>query len=193
MPNPIFLIDLDATTVDMTKVWLQKYNAAVDGKDPLTVDDLSTWDFFSHVKYPKILAKVLASKGFFYDLEPIKNSISVINKLLNKNVDIVFLTQLPRRSKYAAEDKRKWIKKYFPDFDQRNVIFAHRKELVCGNLLFDDNPEHLINWRNFQNKKDLITASIEYPYNKNTKVNWRFQKNKAWNDFYEKVCAYYNL
>jgi 5'(3')-deoxyribonucleotidase len=188
------LIDMDGTCVDMTPVWLKKYRDKTG--DTTKEKDLIGWDFESYVKYPKVLHNILKEKNFFFNLEPMPGAVKYINKLIEDGYDLVFLTQLPRRSEHAANDKRRWIKKYFPNYSLINLIFAHRKHLVIGDILFDDNPHHLTDWYSdwIVNARDraVYTATITCAYNKDVAADWRFESKKtAWKEFYKKVSELY--
>jgi 5'-nucleotidase len=195
--KPILLFDMDSITVDMTPAWLKIYRKRT--KDSLDLKNQTEWAFSKLVKYPKKLDAILTEDKFFYNLPPMPGAVESIRKLMERGADVVFLTQLPRKSDFAAKDKRAWIKKYFPRFDLKNMIFAHRKYLVSGNLLFDDNPVHIESWRRYNAKNHSIwpfpiAATIEYPYNRNCGADWVFKKKTtAWKEFLEKASDYYNL
>lgn len=162
--------------------------------ETLKEEEIVTWEFSSIAKYPELLKDILTEEHFFSRLPAISGSVEYVTKLMEKNAHIVFLTQPPRKSDYALRDKRRWIAHHFPKFDLSGIIFAHYKYMVFGDLLMDDNPEHLNSWRDFVSPhKPIITATIDYPYNLDCQVDWRFKKQTAWKDFYEKVCCYYNL
>ncbi len=194
--KPILLIDMDSITVDMTTTWLKIHYERTGER--ILKKNQSNWAFGKVSKYPKKLNEIYEEKGFFANLPAIGNSPEYITKLIERGADVLFLTQLPRKSEFAATDKRTWIENNIPKFNMRNIIFSHRKYLVNGSLLFDDNPVHLETWK-FHNLTHHhwpppITATIQYPYNKNTSVDWVFKtKTRAWKDFFEKTCDYYNL
>lgn len=190
---------MDSITVDMTPTWLKIYHERTG--DKLPTGKQTTWSFGSLVKYPKKLNAIYQEDGFFANLPPMPGATEYIPKLIEKGVDVVFLTQLPRKSNTAANDKKAWIEKHIPSFNVRNIIFAHRKHIVGGDLLFDDNPIHLYMWRQFHNNKMQfpLTSTINYTYNQDIPgeiqlADWRFRvKSKAWQQFYEKACDYYGL
>jgi 5'(3')-deoxyribonucleotidase len=187
---------MDSITVDMTPVWLKEYYSRTG--DKLNLKNQTEWAFSKLVKHPRKLNKIIEEDGFFANLPEMPGATEYIPKLIERGADVIFLTQLPRKSDFAAKDKRAWIKKNIPRFDLRNIIFAHRKSIVSGDLLFDDNPIHLETWYGHNlNHRDwplIKTATISYPYNKNIDVDWRFKtKSKAWEEFFEKTCDYYNL
>lgn len=185
----------------MTPVWLKKYyEYSGELIDPRTLKD---WNFENYVTHKKIFHGILREDNFFFNLDPFPGAVEYINKLVEEDFDVVFLTQLPRKSDFAAKDKRNWIKKFLPNFDLENLIFAHRKLLVHGDVLFDDNPRHIDKWGDKWREnwcihvQDLtapppITATIDYLYNKEQYSDWRFMnKDTAWKEFYEKVSDRY--
>lgn len=183
--KPVCLIDLDMTVVDMIKTWIRKYNK-ITGEN-IIEDDIIHYELRKFVKRPKVLDKLLASRDFFFYMEPIEGAVEYFTKLM-KIADVVVCTQPPRSaSLFAVRDKRDWLKKYFPLFEQTNVIFTHRKDLIVGDVLFDDAPHHLKTWKK-RNPK-AITAKIEYLYNKNCESDWTFKKETAWKEFYEKIAS----
>ena len=187
--KPTFLVDMDSITVNMTPTWLKKYYEETG--DTLTLTKQTSWGFSELVRFPEELDKILTKNHFFYNLPPMPGATKYIPKLIEHGVNVIFLTQLPRKSDYAAKDKRRWIEKYIKGFDMRNIIFAHQKYLVNGDLFFDDNPVHLQTWAAYNPKG--ITSTIDYNYNRDAKADWRFDKKTAWKDFYEKACEFYNL
>ena len=101
--------------------------------------------------------------------------------------DVVILTQPPRRADHSVREKRLWMQDRFSNFDHVNMVFTHRKELIRGDVLFDDCPDHLINWKKANPSK--IIATITYPYNEDTKVDKRFDRKEGWKEFYEFVIS----
>jgi len=184
----------------MTPVWLKAYHER--SGELIDVNNLKDWNFENFVKYPDLFHEILREDNFFFNLDPLPGVIENLQRLMDEDYDVVFLTQLPRKSDFAAKDKRSWIKKYFPKFDLENVIFAHRKLLVHGDILFDDNPHHLLDWNkkwtnNWESQHLAstlapLTVTIDYLYNQNVIANWRFMdKDTAWKEFYVKVSDHY--
>jgi 5'(3')-deoxyribonucleotidase len=168
---------------DILPYWFGKYNSL--SGELIDWNIFPQWEVESLVKDSALLQWILEKPDFFYHLEPLPDVVEYFQKLLDEDYQLVFLTQLPRNSEFAARDKRNWVKKYFPKFDTRNMIFTHRKELVRGALLLDDNPTHLINWKAMNPDKRTIT--IDYSYNREQTVDYRLNKQTAWKDFYNYI------
>lgn len=172
----IILIDLDSILVDMVPTWLVKYNARTG--ENVCQDDIKDWKVDAYVKEPKVLNEILESDGFFVDLPPMPGARDGFNELRKAGHDLIILTQPPRKSKTGMEDKRIWMNRYFPDFDTSNMVFAHRKENYYGDILFDDNPKHLEDWK--KRFPDKRTATIDYAYNRAVKADIRVS---SWREF----------
>jgi len=174
------LVDLDQILVDMVPKWLECYYKTTGER--IKEKDITNFEIRHFVKYPNVLDALLEKDGFFFNMSPMPNSLKYLKKIKDLEIEIIILTQPPRKADYAIKDKRKWMLKYFPWFDASNMIFAHKKHLIRGDLLFDDNPEHLKKWKAV-NKKSM-TATIDYPYNRDAKVNLRLTKQNAWKSLY---------
>jgi len=178
------LVDMDCILVDMLPPWLKSYSEETG--TVVKVEDVDDYDLRRFCTNVKALDNILHKPGFFYDMEPMPEAVKYLTKLMEDGYDVVILTQPPRRAEFAVRDKRRWMKKYFPKFELANMIFAHRKHLVRGDLLIDDKPEHLDKWKSLN--PDGISATIEWKYNRSSKVDWRFKNQKtAWKRFYEAV------
>ena len=177
------LIDMDCIVADMLPYWIDKYNHY--SEESIEEKSVVHYNLNKIVKYPNVLESIIHSQGFFLEIPPVKDSVRILRKLIkDKRFDVVFLTQPPRKADYAISEKRIWIKKYFRRFDLCNIVFAHRKELVRGDVLFDDKPSHLTKWK--AENSDKHTATISYPYNESCKsfVDQYYNKDEAWEKFY---------
>lgn len=174
----ILLIDMDEVLVDTATGWLTRYNA--DWNDNLTVNDIKSWNWHEWVK-PECGMKVydyLFEKGFFKSLKPRLDAISSMNYLLGcKDLDICIVTASPLGSKYGYEDKKEWIMKHLPAFPLKNYMPIHRKDLVSGDIMFDDGPHNL---RSFNG----IAIAQSMPWNDETCCDASV---KTWKEFVELI------
>jgi 5'(3')-deoxyribonucleotidase len=75
--------------------------------------------------------------GFYYNLEPLPESIEAIKKLAE--VFDAFILSTPSWSKpHSWSEKRLWIEKQFGELFFKKIILTHRKDLVMGDFLIDD-------------------------------------------------------
>lgn len=165
------LIDMDSVICDLMSEWHRRYNR--DYEDNLSYERLQSWHSEHFVK-PECGTKIydyLDEPGLFLNLNPLPNSIDVL-KRLNNTYDILIVTS--SRS-YAYTEKEKWVEKHLPFIDKQNIIFTHRKDLIAGDLLFDDAPHNLEAFRS----TGRIAIAMDYPYNRNVDV----PRVKSWLEF----------
>jgi 5'(3')-deoxyribonucleotidase len=97
--------------------------------------------------------------------------------LQSRGHDIIVTTAAQGRT--ALYDKIRWLKKHIPDFDKHNVISAHRKDAVVGDILLDDG---LHNLRDFPG----IPCIFDQPWNRSEDLSGGFRVH-GWAEFVELV------
>jgi 5'-nucleotidase len=179
------LIDMDSVICDLMTEWHRRYNR--DYHDNLTVDQLKCWRSENYVK-PECGVKIydyLDEPGLFLNLKPLPNAIEVLDRLHNQ-YDILIATSSVSN---AFSEKEKWVEKHLPFIGKYNLVFSHRKNMISGDLLFDDAPHNLKAF----SSTGRIAVAMDYPYNQDINVprvrNWLefedFLKTEAWREFYE--------
>lgn len=131
------LVDMDGVLCNLVGKWFAVYNREYG--DQICLDDLDQWGPHRIARAGKAVYKYLSQPGFFRDLEPIDGAIDGVRTLLAKGHDVVIVTAARR----GHRDKLDWLAQHLPFLPRDNVVFAHRKELVRGDLLFDDAPHNL--------------------------------------------------
>lgn len=162
------LIDMDSVICDLMTDWHKRYNDEYN--DDLSVNKLKCWDSEKYVK-PECGSKIydyLDEPGLFLNLKPIKDSISVLERI-HKQYQIYICTS---SRTYAFTEKEKWVDRYLSFIGKEKIIFAHNKSMIRGDLLFDDAPHHLEAFV----KTNRIAVAMDYPYNRHVNVprveNW---------------------
>ncbi|HZG72596.1 MAG TPA: hypothetical protein VEY51_13745 [Chondromyces sp.] len=179
------LIDMDSVICDLMTKWHSRYNEDYD--DNLTVERLKCWNSEKYVK-PECGIKIynyLNEPGLFLGLDPLPHAIEVLERLHGK-YDILIVTSSVST---AFSEKERWVEKHLPFIGKHNLIFSHRKNMIIGDLLFDDAPHNL---KEFSSTRRLAVA-MDYPYNRDVNVprvkGWlefeQFLNTKAWSGFYE--------
>ncbi|WP_221567392.1 5'(3')-deoxyribonucleotidase [Alkalihalobacillus sp. TS-13] len=162
------LIDMDSVICDLMSEWHRRYNEEYD--DNLSAEDLDCWQSEKYVKTEcgTKIYDFLDESGLFIRLEPLPNAIEVLRRLSERH-DILIVTS---SRTYAYTEKEKWVEKHLPFIGARNLIFTHRKDMVRGDILFDDAPHNLIAFEESGRK----AVAMDYRYNRNVDVervqNW---------------------
>ena len=165
------LIDFDGVITKTVQSWLKLYN--VDYFDNLTYKDIHRWDIHEFVKPEcgKAIYKYLDEEDFFVNLEPMEGVVEAFAELQRMGIDVIVTTAAQGRT--ALYDKIRWLKKHIPEFDKHNVISAHRKDAVNGDVLLDDGPH---------NTKDFpgVAVVFDQPWNQEAEADYRV---KSWSEF----------
>ena len=169
-------IDMDGVIVNILQPWLEKYNTETG--ENIQVEDIKEWDLFKTVKQPKILNKILLSKHFFSTPKPYLDVLDVFPKLLkDERFEVFVLTRVPRGSERGMFEKRMWLKNHF-NFPQENFIAAHKKFMICADLLLDDQIENLRDFKKEDPKR--LSVCFDHPYNQGAICDARV---KSWKEF----------
>ncbi|WP_232463326.1 5' nucleotidase, NT5C type [Tumebacillus avium] len=139
MERKTLLIDMDSVIVDLMSEWFRRYNE--EHGDDLTVERIECWQTEKYVK-PECGTKIydyLDAPGLFRGLKPLPHALEVLERLA-KVYDILIVTS---SRTFAYTEKEQWVEEHLPFIGKSNLIFAHKKDRIRGDLLFDDAPHNL--------------------------------------------------
>ena len=170
------LIDMDGVLCDLVGKWFAAYNAKYG--DRLTLDQMTEWGPHRYAREGKRVYKYLSKPGFFRDLQPLPGAVDGMRELVQAGFDVVIVTAARR----GHQDKLAWIEKHLPFLPRHHVIFAHRKELVRGDIMFDDAPHHLENFARHGGQP----VAMAYPYN----ARVSYPRVTSWKEFTDFVFTY---
>jgi 5'-nucleotidase len=153
------LIDLDSIIVDLWAEWCPRYNRRTG--DTLTMEKITDWGV-SAAKHRGALFGVLKDPGFFASLRPFPGALEGVKAISDLGHRVVIVTA---GRKYALHDKAEWVEKHLPWLDgETSLVLAWAKELVRGDVLFDDGPHNVEAYRKAWPGASI--ATIAYPYNR---------------------------
>lgn len=179
------LCDMDSISADLQRSWYGAYNEEYD--DSITVDDILTWDTHKYVKKEcgKAIYKYFTPE-LFRNLKPIVGAIEGLRRLVNAGHQVIFLTHSPVG---CRDVKEAWAKEHFPFVSE--MICANSKYLINGDVLIDDSPKNIIEYRQHHPNTNIFT--IAYPYNEEVESltdlrlgSWR-DTEVAWAGFVEAI------
>lgn len=160
--RPRLLIDLDSTTAVLTPKWFRAIRETFgDGPDP--EQPAPVWDVWRLSSAGHRVYEILQRPGFFRDLPVMPGARRVLRRLVRQGYEVVFVTHT---DPWNYGDKYAWVRQHFPFVPAENFVGTARKELVEGDLLFDDAPHVL---------KAAVAAgrrvvAMDYPYNRHLPV-----------------------
>ena len=152
---------MDSIVANLQEKWFAAYNEEWD--DNLTPDDVLSWSTHLYVK-PECRKKLYGyfTPELFRSLNPIDGAVKTIRKWKVAGHEVVFVTATPWG---CADSKYEWAREHFPFLTNHEVIMAHKKYLISGDILIDDSPGNITAYRARHGKSAKI-FTIAYPYNK---------------------------
>lgn len=171
------LIDLDGVCADFYTRIAEWYNRDYD--DNIVASEVKAWHLAS--AFPKATKEELYSYfnvlQFWTSLDPLPGCVETMARLKDAGHELVIVTALPRTSTVAAHGKLLWVDEHLPFVNGiDNFVATRRKDLIRGDLLFDDGPHNII-------KYPGTTCVMDAPYNRKVYSNFRVH---SWAGF-EKV------
>ncbi|HWO97774.1 MAG TPA: 5'(3')-deoxyribonucleotidase [Bacillus sp. (in: firmicutes)] len=173
---------MDSVICDLMSEWHRRYNR--DYNDNLNVDRLKCWNSEKYVmaECGMKIYDYLKEPGLFLGLNPLPNAIEVLERLHTK-YDILIVTSSVST---AFVEKEMWVEKHLPFIGKYNLVFSHRKNMIVGDLLFDDAPHNLTEFAS----TGRVAVAMDYSYNRDINVprvkGWlefeEFLKQEAWED-----------
>ena len=79
--------------------------------------------------------------GIFGLMDPMPGAIDAVHRLAKK-YDVYILSTAPWKNPSAWSDKVAWVTRYLDDVLHKRLILSHQKDLLKGDFLIDDRPNH---------------------------------------------------
>lgn len=169
--KPMLLIDQDEVMFDLVGYLLTLYNE--EHGTNYKISDVTDWNL------GKLLGKNVYEyfnrTDFFEHLEPIKDMVEVLTKIHETNRYDITIVTAGKESSHIG--KIKSIKKHVPFIHSDNVIYASKKNMIKGDILFDDAPHNVID---FDKTKGLPILFNKY-FNQDVKG---FIRVDGWYEFF---------
>lgn len=166
MQNKTVIVDLDGVVVDTLTNWLIAWNTlyGVETDVFLRRDMIQQYDFDRYVpaSHRKAFFDLLDSCNIFEDSLPELGAIQAVRMLLVRGYDVVIATTVLKDNITAEQQKRSWLRRFLPEFNQDNLVFTKRKELLRGDALFEDREATINEWLRLN--PDCAAYMIRQPY-----------------------------
>ena len=169
MPKLTILFDLDGVIIDLVTYWNKKYNELYN--DNLSIEDMfSTWDIEDAIK-PEARGEIynmVDDAEEYAALDPIPGALDGMQQLHDSGNFNIYIVSAFMGKGGVADGKCRWINKHLPFIHRNNIILAHDKELVVGDIFIDDSEKNLLKWAEKQLPiNDYISPILmEAPHNK---------------------------
>ena len=167
-------VDIDSVLNNLSECALKMFNEH-SGKN-VCLEDLTSYDYYECL--PKedadYMISLFSNKELWDELEPIKDSQWGLQTLVNNGHQVLLATAT---SPVNFAWKVEWIAKYYPFFDQKNIIRIMDKSLLNVDVLVDDCMDQLT-------KIICDRIVLDYAWNRNEIKDKVYDINRAysWKD-----------
>lgn len=162
-------MDLDGVLIPFHETVIDVYNKRYN--DNLTVHDLDgELENLSPDLFRKII-EIFNEPDWFTNLVPYSNAKDVVDRLIDKQFEIVVCTAPSRDANglinpLSAAEKFAWVKQWFPSL-AHSVIVTKHKSLIKVDMLIDDTVNNIIKW--CHEHPSGIGYLIDQPWNRKSK------------------------
>lgn len=138
-------LDMDGVLVDLMHGWLPWLNEK-SGLD-LTSADVDMWGLEKVYPLPfSTIRRPLHKKGFWEGLPPYEGAVSFV-QVLDAMGHEVYLATAPFPSDVCMWGKKTWFEHHLDFLPPSRLIIVHDKHVLRGDMLVDDKPENLLQFR----------------------------------------------
>lgn len=155
-------VDMDEVMVQFVKKVLDRWNSEFGTL--FTKDQINTFSMEDVLRpiHPGLIDEWCGEKGFFLDMEPYPGAVEGFNRLTTAGHEVYIATSILKNADHCYDDKRAWVRRYFPDFSMKNFIAVSRKGVLDGDMLIDDGGHNITDWHNAGRYQAVI---VDRPWN----------------------------
>lgn len=134
-------VDMDDVLADTYGKHIELYNK--EHKQELSLAHIESGEVWHNVPeiHQESILKHAYQKGFFRDLEPIKDAIQVMEALHNKHE--IYIATAATQFPNSLKEKSDWLDQYMPFITWQHRIMCGHKFILRGDLLIDDRTYNL--------------------------------------------------
>lgn len=159
--KPTILVDVDGVLADFTQAALDLVYM-VTGKQHKP-SQITKWEVFDSIQEPeakKEVYRILRDRGGCTAIPPCDGAKEGLAKL-REIANVVIVTSPFKGSEVWAYERELWLYAHF-GIHVNDVIHAHRKERIHGDLFLDDKPKHVKDWFDYWvgSRRDINCVGI---------------------------------
>lgn len=159
------LVDCDGVLADFTTHALKSVGSW------LRAEDVDEWDIFSLLNRKDTpglgdrLRAILDGHTFWRTMPRMPGASQLVDRLVQEDFRVVVVTS-PWVTCFGWDmARRDWLEENF-DIKPHDVVITSRKELVRGDVFFDDRPVHVREWGRYNPHREGDAWLVDAPYNR---------------------------
>lgn len=106
--------------------------------------------------------------AYWASIPPMEDAIEIIGELSWANEILIASDALTVTNEACMIGKKRWMKRFMPNFKFSNMIFTSNKSLIKGDIIIEDVGEQVIGF-------DGIKILFNYPYNRDFAPDFRVE------------------
>ena len=162
------LFDMDCTGVDFLGPLVKLINKG-RGTNDFTAAHFVDWDMQEGLtpQENETIFSTWQAPGYLHQLQPFPGFVSTVKWAQEQGHEVLISTAV--KSPHGAEEKIRWILTHLDFLSIDDCVFTEKKQIIQADVLIDDNPRQILNYRK-EHPNALIIAPA-YNYNKNVKIH----------------------
>lgn len=161
MHKPRILLDLDDTITDFLDELVNRYNIKYGTN--YTKEHCYKWEINEIFEHN--ILELIDEEDFFENVKPKPDAVKYIEKWITEGkYDIFIVTSCLRPENYIR--KVEWLKANIPSFPLGRIIPITEKSAVWGDVLVDDRPKNLQEWRDNSIGDIKLCLMFDAPHNR---------------------------
>lgn len=146
-------VDMDDVMADTCGKHISQYN--LDFNECLTLEECQHREVWQSVptERQQSVRDHAHTDGFFRDLEPLPNSIEVLQQLADQHE--VYIASAAMQFPNSLREKSDWLDEHFPFIPWQQRILCGHKHMLHGDVLIDDRSYNL---KHFKGRGLLFTS-----------------------------------
>ena len=192
--KPRLILDMDGVLVDLLPTYLDYYNILFG--DNIKSSDIKNWRIKEYVcdKAKPYIENIFKLPKFYENLEPTMPAQGLDNILwqIQEHYDIIVVTDpFVKEDKFRfdiIEQKKQWIATHLNTLNNVPKFFTGNKGLYEGDVMIDDNPEHLYSF--LKTNPNGLAICFNTPVNLNADLPENIIRVDGWIDVVDKLKQY---
>lgn len=137
-----FAFDVDEVLAQIMPEWLSRYNR--DYQDNLQVDQITDWDITKFTKPGSHIYRYLDDPDFYDSIAPGPATAKILTAIRGLGHRAILVTSATPGS---MGQKYKWAMRHGLIQSTKDYVETGDKSLICADVLLDDYPGNLINFK----------------------------------------------
>lgn len=157
------LVDVDGVLADFLGEVLYRLPPKSTGKR-VSKEEVTTWEIFDSPAFAEFahlrrdVYDSIKREGGCYNIAPLPGAREGF-AALREVADVTIVTSPFSGSKTWVHERLLWLRDFF-EVEEKDVIFAHDKRMIRGDMLIDDKPANVYSW--FGDEMQARTAVDPY-------------------------------